>query len=332
MSTSQRAAVVGVGHWHSTYDAAYLALLRELNVSIVGVSDPDPEIVQDRASQFGSEPFEDYRLMLKQTKPGFVIALGRHIDMPDIFRHLVETGIPFLMEKPWGVDDATVRELAELADRRGAWVCAPFMTRYTQWAETAQSMVARNDLGAISHIVFRIIRPTMARYQVWDSPWMLSKEQAGGGALLNLGAHGFDICRFITGEEPSVISATLSNAVHGSEVEDYAHVTLRTPKGVIFHNEVGYTMPTWPRNLTDGERKVAGAKAILRDAADGLHLLGPDRDETIPPQQGYVGGYRRVLIECLARLDAGEPPPITAQDCARAVTLIHDAYRLARLG
>ena len=58
--------------------------------------------------------------MLKQTKPSFVIALGRHIDMPDIFRHLVETGIPLLMEKPWGVDDATVRELAELADRRGA--------------------------------------------------------------------------------------------------------------------------------------------------------------------------------------------------------------------
>ena len=123
----------------------------------------------------------------------------------------------------------------------------------------------------------------------------------------------------------------MSNAVHGSEVEDYAHVTLRTPKGVIFHNEVGYTMPTWPRNLTDGERKLAAAKAILRDSADGIHLLGPDRDEIIPLPQGYVGGYRRVLVECFARLDAGEPPPITAQDCARAVTLIHDAYRLARV-
>jgi len=89
-------------------------------------------------------------------------------------------------------------------------------------------------------------------------------------------------------------------------------------------------MPTWPRNLTDGERKVAGAKAILRESADGLHLVGPDRDEAIAPQQGYVGGYRRVLIECLARLNAGEPPPITAEDCARAVTLIHDAYRVAR--
>jgi len=26
---------------------------------------------------------------------------------------------------------------------------------------------------------------------------------------------------------------------------------------------------------------------------------------------------------------AGRPPPVTARDCARAVQLIHDAYRLA---
>jgi predicted dehydrogenase len=139
------------------------------------------------------------------------------------------------------------------------------MARYTQWAEMARSMLQKDELGPVSHIVFRVIRPTMARYPVWDSPWMLSRDQAGGGALLNLGAHGFDVCRFITGDEPSVISAVLSNAVHQSEVEDYAHVTLR-----------------------------------------------------------------RVLSECFERLRVGRPPPITAQDCARAVTLIHDAYRLAR--
>jgi predicted dehydrogenase len=47
----------------------------------------------------------------------------------------------------------------------------------------------------------------MRRYVEWDSPWMAEKSQAGGGALLNLGGHGFDIARFVTGEEP--ISANL---------------------------------------------------------------------------------------------------------------------------
>ena len=89
-------------------------------------------------------------------------------------------------------------------------------------------------------------------------------------------------------------------------------------------------MPTWPKNATDGERKVAGADAILRAVDGGIHILGRDRDETISTPPGFVEGYKRVLLECFARLAEGKPPPITADDCARAVTLIHDGYRTAK--
>jgi predicted dehydrogenase len=317
MPRPQRVAVTGVSHWHSTYDASYLRLLSELQMDIVGVSDENLGIAEDRAKRFGGTAYTDYRHMIEKTKPEFVVALGRHVDMPAVFRYLIDTGIPFMMEKPWGVDPATVNGLADLAESRKAWVAVPYMTRYSHWAETARD------------IVFRMIRPTMERYNVWDSPWMLSKAAAGGGALINLGSHGFDICRFITGEEPTVVGAVTSNAVHRSEVEDYAFATLRTPSGIIFHNEVGYTMPTWPKNSTDGERKVAAEKGLLRGVAEGVHILAPDRDEVIPTPKDYVGGYKRVILECLDRLERGEPPPITARDCARAVSLIHEAYRLA---
>ena len=330
MPRPQRVAVTGVSHWHSTYDASYLQVLMDLKRDIVGVSDADRSIAEDRAKRFNSTAFTDYQAMIEKTKPDFVVALGRHSEMPDIFRYLINTRIPFMMEKPWGVDDETVRGLAALAESKGAWVAVPFMTRYSYWAEAARDMVHSGELGAVSHIVFRMIRPTMQRYNVWDSPWMLDKAAAGGGALINLGSHGFDICRFITGEEPEVISCVTSNAVHRSDVEDYALATMRTPSGIIFHNEVGYTMPTWPKNSTDGERKVAAEKGIVRAVNEGIHILGPDRDETIPTPAGYVGFYMRVLAECLDRIARGDPPPITAHDCARAVTLIHDAYRIAR--
>lgn len=330
MPGPKRVAVIGVSHWHSTYDASYLRLLTELEKDIVGVSDENQAIADDRARRFNSTAFTDYQQMVETTKPEFIVGLGRHVDMPNIFRYLLITGIPFLMEKPWGVDAATVNQLADEAEAKSAWVAAPFMTRYSFWAEKAREMVQSGELGPVSHIVFRMIRPTMERYNVWDSPWMSRKADAGGGALLNLGSHGFDICRFITGEEPEVISAVTSNVVHKSEVEDYALSTMRTPSGIIFHNEVGYTMPTWPKNSTDGERKVAGANAIVRSVDAGIHILGPDRDETIPTPDGYVGFYKRVMIECFERLERGDPPPVTARDCARAVSLIHDSYRLAR--
>jgi predicted dehydrogenase len=109
--------------------------------------------------------------------------------MPDTFRFLIDARIPFVMEKPWGIDPDTVAELAYLAAEKGAWVSV--------WAVTVKRMIADGEFGRISHIVYRGIRPTMNRYVEWDSPWMADKSQSGGGALLNLGGHGFDMARFL---------------------------------------------------------------------------------------------------------------------------------------
>jgi len=285
----KRVAAIDVSHWHSAYDAAYLRILRDFGCDIVGVSDRDERIARDRAERFGSTPFTDYRRMIEARRPEFVIALGRHCDMPETFRFLVDAGVPFLMEKPWGTDPDTVADLARLAAEKGAWVSVPFMVRYSFWAVTVKRMIASGEFGRISHIVYRGIRPTMRRYVEWDSPWMAEKSQAGGGALLNLGGHGFDIARFVTGEEPEVLSAVVSRQVHDAEVEDYALATMRTPSGVLIHNEVGYTMPTWPANQTDGEQKMAGERVLLRQVSGGLQILAPGRDETHPAAAGLGG-------------------------------------------
>jgi predicted dehydrogenase len=329
VSLPKRVAVIEVSHWHSAYDASYLRILRDLGCDIVGVSDGSERIAADRAERFGSRLFTDYRRMIEETRPEFAIALGRHCEMPKIFRFLVDAGVPFIMEKPWGTDPDTVADLARLAAEKGAWVSVPFMQRYSFWAVTVKRMIARGEFGQISHIFFRGIRPTMRRYVEWDSPWMADKSQAGGGALLNLGPHGFDMARFVTGEEPEVVSAVVSHRMHEAEVEDYALATLRTPSGILFHNEVGYTMPTWPANQTDGEQKVAGERLLLRQAPGGLQLLGPGRDEFIPEPEGWKSGYPHAIREALAVYGRGDPPPIPASECAHAVRLVFDSYRAA---
>jgi len=329
VSMPKRVAAIDVSHWHSAYDASYLRILRDLGRDIVGVSDRLERIAKDRAERFGSTPFTDYRRMIEATRPEFVIALGRHIDMSDTFRFLVGAGVPFVMEKPWGTHPDTVAELAHLAAAKGAWVSVPFMNRYSFWAVTVKRMIEMGEFGKISHIVFRTIRPTMRRYVEWDSPWMAQKSQAGGGALLNLGGPGFDIARFITAEEPEVVSAVVSRQVHGGEVEDYGLATLRTPSGILFHNEVGYTMPTWPANQTDSEQKVAGERLLLRQVPGGLQILASGREETVPQPEGWQAGYPRAIREALEAYGRGDPPPIPASECAQAVRLIFDSYRAA---
>jgi predicted dehydrogenase len=322
----QRVALVGVNHYHAWTFPNYLRIVESQHMEVVGIHDPDPSVAEKHAKEHNSTPYTDYRTMIDRTKPDFVVALGRHVDMPPVFRFLVETGIPFLMEKPWGVDAATVNQLADLAEAKKAWAAVPMSMRYSWWAETARTMRRRGELGRISHILVRFNQPGPQRYIDWGCAWMLSKAAAGGGALINLGIHGFDLCRYITGEEPTVVSAVTSHEIHKREVEDYAFVTLRTPSGIVFLNEASYTFPT---TGSDQEHKVAAEKAFLRETADGVQIVTPDRNEVLKPPAGYQSGWPGVVIDCLDRIGRGDPPPATARDCARAVSLTFDAYRIA---
>jgi hypothetical protein len=63
---------------------------------------------------------------------------------------------------------------------------------------------------------------------------------------------------------------------------------------------------------------------------EGVQIIGPGRNETINAPDGYVSGWPKVVDECLKRIGRAEGPPTTARDCARAVSLIFDAYRMAR--
>jgi len=327
MAEAQRVGVIGVGHYHAAYPPFYLQLLAKHGARLVGVSDPDLAVAAAAAQRSWTVAFADFRAMVEETRPDLVLALGRHVDMPQAFRYLVEAGVPFIAEKPWGTDAATVGDLAALAESRGAWVATPFAMRYSQWADAAKELIRSGDGGATSHIVFRMIRPGVSRYIDYGSPWMLSKQEAGGGVLLNLGVHGFDLCRYLTGEEPELVSSVVSNAAQGQEVEDYAAVVMRTPSGIVFQNEASYTYPRLDGN--DDERKLATAKTLLRATPSGLRITDAERDEVVSPPDGYVAEWEAFVADCLTRLSRGEPPPNTPGDCARAVSLVFEAYGMA---
>src|SRR5881296_4720790 len=111
---SVRIVAIGVSHWHSLYDSAYLRHLAGMpDVELVGLQDNVAEIAARRAAVVGNPlVFIDYREMLAATRPDFVIALGRHSTMAEIAHHLLDHGYPFLMEKPMGVNAEEVRRVA----------------------------------------------------------------------------------------------------------------------------------------------------------------------------------------------------------------------------
>ena len=324
-----RVAAIEVSHWHSLYDAAYLRVLASLpDVEIVGLHDPSPEIAARRAAALGDPPtFTDYREMLRTTKPDFVVALGQHRRMAETAHALLDAGVPFMMEKPMGIDAAEVAGIAEKATARNAFVAVPLPQRYSPFVARARQLMAEGRLGPLSHLYLRLNRPTSARYPAWDSPWMLDPALSGGGCLRNLGSHCFDLFRLLTGEEARVTGAQLSARALGQRVEDYASVQLRTAGGVLGTLELGNTVPYAG---SDGEFKVAGRDAILVSYHDDtLRLITADGEQTssAPPAAPLYPTAVRDIIE---RARRGQPPPVSVHDLVPVVRLIDQAYELAR--
>ena len=322
-----RAVVIGVGHYHATYPPFYLDQLTQHGVEVVAVHDPEKTVAETTAARVGSAAYDDMRAMLAETKPDFILGLGRHIDMPAVVEAAIESGIPTIMEKPWGVDADTVAALALRAEKAGAWIATPFSMRYSLWAQRCREMVQAGSLGAVSNIRFRMVRPGVQRYIDQGCSWMLSTTEAGGGVLLNLGIHGMDLCRWITGEEPVVVSAHVSNAVFSLDIEDYAHVTLQTPSGILFHVEVGYTYPR--DGGADDEHVFFAERAMLRETDGGVEVVTRDGSRTEQTPQGMLTSWEGVIVDCIERIRQGGPPPNTPSDLSRAVSLVVEAYRVA---
>jgi len=296
------------------------------DVEIVGLHDPSPEVAAQRAAELGNPPtFTDYKQMLAETRPDFVLALGRHRVMAEIAHYLLDNAYPFLMEKPMGFNAQEVRGVAVKAAATSGFAAVPLSQRYQPFARQAKKMVADESFGPISHMYFRLNRPTSDRYPAWGSSWMLDPSISNGGCLRNLGAHGLDLFLFLTGEEAQVTGAQLSWAAHGGRVEDYASVLLRSESGVLCTLEVGNT---YPGDGTDGEWKVAGRDAMLVAKNGIMCIITAKGEERVPTEPEENSSYA-VLRDTLDRWQRGEPPPVSVHDCYRAVQLIDQAYQLA---
>ena len=327
MAMPIRIAAIGVGHWHSLYDAAYLATLaRTEGVEIAALQDADAGLAAERAAQLGSPPvFTDWRAMLEKVRPDVVVVLGRHCDMAAVASALLDAGYPFLVEKPAGVNAAEVRALADKAAARSTFAGVPLFQRLHPFVAHAQRMLTEGAFGPLSHFYFRSNRPTSGRYVAWGAPWMLDPAVAGGGSLRNVGLHGLDLFLHLTGEDARVTGAQTSSRALGKAVEDYASVLLRSASGVLGTIEVGNT---FPGKGADAEWKLAGRDAMLV-LRDGKLTCATARGEEVLAAQTPEPLAALAIKDALARWRRGEAPAVSLEDCYRAMKLADEAYAIA---
>ncbi len=320
-------ALVEVSHWHAGF---YANAFQKAGANIVGVSSTNQGFAEKYAKELSCEYFLDYFSMIEMVKPDFLMAMGKHIDMPDIVKDLLSIGIPFGIEKPIGINARDIEQLAEEATRKGTFIAVPLVNRYSLLWEQLSKLEQAGRVGTRLHSHFRIINGIPQRYEKMNAGWMLHPELSGGGCLRNLGIHAADaFIHFSNSNSFEVIGSTISHRIHNLPVEEMGAALVISDGGIIGTLEAGYSYATREAG-GDFEWRVSASNCYLVDRQDTLEITTLDDGmKTTIPNISSAERYEKFGKDTLDRLSSGRKPIASIEECYRAMLLLDDIYAKA---
>nr|WP_093837305.1 Gfo/Idh/MocA family oxidoreductase [Streptomyces aidingensis] len=170
----------------------------------------DRAAAADMARRFDWREVEtDWRALIAREDVGLVDICTPGDTHAEIAIAALEAGKHVLCEKPLANTVAEAEAMAEAAARaraRGVRSMVGFTYRRVPAIALARRLVAEGRLGRLRHVRAQYLQDWLADPAVPMS-WRLDKEQAGSGALGDIGAHIVDLTQYLTGEPLTGVSA-----------------------------------------------------------------------------------------------------------------------------
>jgi predicted dehydrogenase len=135
-----------------------------------------------------------------------------------------------LCEKPLGRDADESYEIWQRVAATGVKHLCGFNYRFVPAVRLARELIEAGELGEIRHFRGRYL-------QDWgDDPgldtWRFQADEAGSGAIGDLGTHVIDLARFLVGELTSV-SALVRTFLPGRQVDDALEAAVEFEQGAV---------------------------------------------------------------------------------------------------
>ena len=328
---SPKVALLEVSHWHAPL---YFDALDALDVPVVAVSDEIAEVSESVAARFGCRHYRDFRLLLDKERPEFVFVFGKHRQMPDIARSVIEAGAGMAIEKPVGISSAPVSEIYRLATQRSAFVAIPFVLRHSPLFRRIQESIGDGPFGRLTHMCCRFIAGPPQRYLQTSSGWMLDRSVSGGGCTINLGVHFIDLfLHLVTPAHVSEVFAAMSNRKYQLSIEDFSSISLLASDGTRSTVETGYAYPSSLRDLRDIGYFLTTTAGYLKITAGEACWRGHDGSswhET--PVTAMEPFYRLFVEDTLRAFVEGNEPAASLSEMVAVMQVIDAAYTSAEEG
>jgi predicted dehydrogenase len=293
-STSERLRV-GIVGGGAIAQVAHLPTLKKLkSVEVVALCDIDLPKARALADRFGVPDAHDDIEDLLGT-PGIQVAVicsPNHLHESHILAAL-SANLHVLVEKPLAMSAASVQRVMRAAEKRDRVVMVGMNHRYRPDVQIVRSFVQSGELGRVESVrgSWHVFRPS--RNQLG---WRQRRDQAGGGAMLDLGLSILDLGLWLGGTPAPVrVSAALDAAGKERAVEQSGSAFVVCENGMSLFVDV-----TW-HHLGEGERFGVGVRGSKGVAAINpltvwkeLHGVPMDVSPTgsVSRENAFMASYR----------------------------------------
>jgi len=263
-----------------------------------------------------------------------VVSTPAQLHVP-IAQRLADAGVSFLLEKPLSTTLDGVDTLIRTVGEKGLTVRVGFSRRSNPWFVRLREDIRRGRIGRVrmayidhSHD-YRKYRPD---YQVN----YFGKKDQGGGAILDLASHHFDLLQWIFGPITEVSAIYDRLEIEGIETEDTALIAVRFADGGMAQININLFQKPYTGSYefvgTEGNLRVLSAKGQLQCAADDSGEW--QTEEFVPPGQSVMEVHEaNFIVQANNFLDAleGQPDQLAtleeARDSLRVALAAKESYQ-----
>jgi 1,5-anhydro-D-fructose reductase (1,5-anhydro-D-mannitol-forming) len=232
----RRVGVVGVWHVHAA-DYVDEAMRRD-DVTIVGVWDRDHKAALAFAEPRGLRVVPELEILLGDPSIDVIVVDTATSDHVDVVTASLDAGKNVFCEKVLAFRPEDAADLEALALHRGLTLAVSFQRLAEAWVPTLDAVVKSGILGRITSS--RIRYQHAGAIDGWLPSGFLSATEAGGGAVIDLGVHGFYLSQLFHGEYPTTVTCRVSD-ISGHGIDDNSVVVLDYADGALSVLETSLT-------------------------------------------------------------------------------------------
>ena len=242
----------------------------------------------------------------------------------------IRAGKHVLCEKPLtiGTEDGT--ELVAAAREAGVLLGAAYYRRFYPVLEKLHAIVVSGQLGTLTSVQMVCRSWSIPRQPPADgtpAPWRTHLDQAGGGALTDVGSHRLDLLFWLLGDAERV-SASVQRFQTWAEVEDQATVTIQFASRATGYLDQSFCSRVYRDSIvvhgTEGSATVEDLEGTR------LRLQIGKSDETFELAPRASSTHRPLVTDFVRAVTDGAPLGCSGADALRTTQILELAYRSAR--